>query len=159
MRHSRPWVYRWITRYELWAQDRADRPHHLARQVGEAVERMVVQTHRQLKSTSNPLGFWGAEAIHDALLDLGVRSLPLSRTIHRILVRHHVVTRKRRDRSRRGPVLPVPIAHRQNDVQQIDFIAGHYLASQSLLVVVNRKDVARGLVSGTVPSFCKWTTT
>jgi hypothetical protein len=43
-----------------------------------------------------------------------------------------LVTRKRRDRSRR-PVLPVPAAHRQNDVHQLDFIVGHYLASQSPL--------------------------
>lgn len=154
MRRSRSWVYRWIRRYEsggpLWSQDRSHRPHHLVRQVSVAIERMVVRIHRQLKSKRNPLGFWGAEAIHHALTDLGVRPLPSSRTIHRILVRRHLVTRKRRDRSRRGPLLPVPAAHRQNDVHQLDFIVGHYLASQLPFVVINRKDVASGLVSGTI---------
>jgi hypothetical protein len=111
---------------------------------------MVVHIHRKLKSKRNPLGFWGAEAIHHALTDLGVRPLPSSRTSHRILVRHQLVTRTRRDRSRRGAVLPVPAAHRQNDVHQLDFIVGHYLASQSPLVVLSRKDVASGLGSGTV---------
>lgn len=134
----------------MWDQDRSHRPHHPIRKVSGAVERMVIHMHRQLKSQRNPLGFWGAEAIHHALTDLGVRPLPSSRTIHRILVRHQLVTRKRRDRSRHGPVLPVPAAHRQNDVHQLDFIIGHYLAPQSPLVVVNRKDVASGLVSGIV---------
>lgn len=114
-----------------------------------AFERVVVQIHRKLKGTRNPLGFWGAEAIHNELADLGVRPLHSIRTIHRILVRHKLVTRTRRDRSRRGPSLPTPPACRQNDVHQLDFIVGHYLASRHPVVILNRKDIASGLVGGT----------
>jgi len=121
----------------------------MARQVSDSFERLVIRIHRRLKSTRNPLGFYGAEAIYNDLTDLGIHPLHSIRTIHRILHRHRLVTRKRRDRSRRGPILPGPMARRQNDVHQVDFIVGHYLASRRPLVVLNRKDMATGLVFGT----------
>ena len=52
--------------------------------------------------------------------------------------------------TRKGPPLPCPLAHRQNDVHQIDFIVGHYLSSQRPVVILNRKDVATGLGGGMV---------
>jgi hypothetical protein len=113
-----------------------------------AFERLVVRVHHKLKSTENPLGFCGAEAIAQELADLGVRPMHSIRTIHRILVRHKLLTRLRRDRSRKGPLLPLPVAARQNDVHQIDFIVGHYLATRCPIVVFNRKDAATGLVAG-----------
>jgi hypothetical protein len=121
----------------------------MARQVSVSFEHMVVRIHRKLKGNRNPLGFYGAEAIYNELAALGVRPLHSIRTIHRILVRHTLVTRKRRDRSRKGPRLPCPSAPRQNDVHQIDFIVGHYLAARRPVVILNRKDVATGLVAGT----------
>lgn len=114
-----------------------------------AFERLVVQVHRKLKGKANPLGFCGAEAIYQELADLGVRPLHSIRTIHRILVRTNLLVRKRRDRSRKGPALPCPIPTRLNDVHQMDFIVGHYLASRCPIVVCSRRDVATGLVAGT----------
>jgi hypothetical protein len=121
----------------------------MARQVSASCERLVVRMHRTLKGTRNPLGFCGAEAISHELADLGVHPVHSIRTIHRILVRHALVTRPRRDRSRKGPSLPCPMAQRQNDVHQIDVIVGHYLAPRRPVVILNRKDVATGLVAGT----------
>lgn len=121
----------------------------MARQVLPAFERLVVRIHRQLKGKANPLGFYGAEAIYNELVELGVRPMHSIRTIHRILVRNHLLIRKRGDRSRKGPALPGPIAGRLNDVHQMDFIVGHYLASRRSVVVFNRRDVATGLVAGT----------
>ena len=147
-------MYRWTKRYEpgtdQWYQDRSHRPHVLARQVSALFERQVVRMHHKLKGTGNPLGFCGAEAIYHELANLAVHPLHSIRTIHRILVRHALVTRPRRDRSRKGPSLPCPMAQRQNDVHQIDFIVGHYLAPRRPVVILNRKDVATGLVAGTV---------
>jgi len=153
LKRSREWVYRWTGRYgrgeALWYQDRSHRPHVIARRVRASFERLVVRVHRKLKSKRNPLGFWGAEAIFNELADLSVRPLHSIRTIHRILVRHKLLTRRRRDRSRTGPALPGPTARKQNDVHQIDFIVGHYLAAQHPVVIFNRKDGVTGLVAGT----------
>lgn len=120
----------------------------LARKVSPAFERLVVRVHCKLKGPSNPLGFCGAEAIYHELVELGVRSPHSIRTIHRILVRNQLLVRKRRDRSRKGPTLPAPIPSKLNDVHQLDFIVGHYLASRCPVVVVSRRDVATGLVAG-----------
>jgi hypothetical protein len=49
-----------------------------------------------------------------------------------------------------GPPLPCPMVRQQNDVHRIDFIVGHSLSSQRPVVVLNRKDLATGLVGGTV---------
>lgn len=147
-------MHKWICRYQrggkTWFLEQSTRPHQLPRRVSPTFERLVLRTHTRLRSRRNPLGFYGAEAIAHELLALGIRSLPSIRTIHRILVRHHRVIRKRRDRSRKGPPLPGPLVGQQNDVHQIDFIVGHYLSSQRPVVVLNRKDLATGLVGGTV---------
>ena len=153
LQRSRDWIYRWKARYEsgesLWYQDHSHRPPVMARKVRPAFERLVVRVHRKLKGRANPLGFCGAEAIYHELADLGVRPLHSIRTIHRILVRKNLLVRKRRDRSRKGPTLPVPIPHRLNDVHQLDFIVGHYLAPHRPVVILNRKDLATGWVAGT----------
>lgn len=121
----------------------------MARRVSATFEQAVIRTHARLTSPRNPLGFYGAEAIAHALADLGVHPVHSIRTIHRILARHKLVTRTRRDRSRRGPGLPTPPARRQNDVHQLDFIVGHYLGARRPVVILNRKDMATGLVAGT----------
>lgn len=121
----------------------------MARRVSATFEQAVIRTHARLTSPRNALGFYGAEAIAHELADLGVRPLHSIRTIHRILVRHKLVTHPRRDRSRHGPRLPTPPARRQNDVHQFDFIVGHYLGTRRPVVILNRKDMATGLVGGT----------
>jgi len=150
---SRDWIYRWKARYEsgehLWYQDRSHRPHVIARKVVPAFERLVVWVHRKLKDKAHPLGFCGAEAIYNELADLEVRPLHSIRTIHRILVRNKLLVRKHRDRSRKGPALPGPAPKKLNDVHQMDFIVGHYLASRHPVVVFSRRDAATGLVAGT----------
>jgi hypothetical protein len=132
--------------------DRSKRPHKIARRVSGSFERFVIRIHAKLKGKANPLGFYGAEAIYDELTDLGIHPLHSIRTIHRILSRRQLLTRKRRDRSRKGPILPCPTARRPNDVHQLDFIVGHYLASQRPVVILNRKDMVTGLVCGTEES-------
>lgn len=149
---SREWAHKWIRRYRSgstsWFLEHSTRPHRSARRVSDTFERAVLRTHAWLVSQRNPLGFHGAEAVYQALADLGVRPVHSIRTIHRILVRHHLLRRKRRDRSRRGPGWPAPLVRRQNDVHQMDFIVGHYLAARRPVVVLNRKDLATGFVGG-----------
>lgn len=112
-------------------------------------EQAVIRAHARRTSPRNPLGFYGAEAIAQESADAGVRPVHSIRTIHRILARHKLVPRTRRDRSRRGPNLPTPPARCLNDMHHLDFIGGHYLAARRPGVIVNRKDLATGLVGGT----------
>ncbi|MDF0674335.1 MAG: leucine zipper domain-containing protein [Nitrospira sp.] len=153
LRRSREWGHKWIRRYRqggpTWFLERSRRPHQIARRVSATFEQAVIRTHARLTSPRNPLGFYGAEAIAHELADVGVSPVHSIRTIHRILARHQLVTRRRRDRSRRGPSLPTPPARRQNDVHQLDFIVGHYLGARRPVVILNRKDIATGLVGGT----------
>jgi hypothetical protein len=121
----------------------------MARRVSATCEQAVIRTHGRLTSPRNSLGFSGAEAIAHELADLGGRPVHSIRTIHRSLARHKLVTRTRRDRSRQGPSPPTPPACCYNDVHQIDFIVGHYLGAWRPVVILNRKDMARGLVGGT----------
>ena len=153
LRLSQEWVYKWIWRYReagpTWFQEGSRRPHQMVRRVDATFEEAVIRTHARLTSPRNPLGFYGAEAIAQELADLRVRPLHSIRTIHRILVRHKLVTRTRRHRSRRGPSLSTPSVRRQNDVHQLDFIVGHYLGARRPVVILTRKDMATGLVGGT----------
>jgi hypothetical protein len=123
-----------------------------ARKVSPAFARLVIRVHRTLNGNAKPLGFCGAAAIDHELADVGVRPCHSIRTIHRILVRNKRLVRTRRDRSRKGPVLPGPMPKRLNDVPQLDFIVGQYLASRGPIVVCHRKDVATGRVAGTEES-------
>lgn len=153
LRRSREWAHKWIRRYRSgstsWFLEHSKRLRRCARRVSDAFEQAVLRTHAWLISPRNPLGFHGAEAIAQALAELGMHPLHSVRTVHRILVRHHRLSRKRRDRSRQGPGWPTPLARRQNDVHQMDFIVGHYLAARRPVVVLNRKDLATGFVGGT----------
>ncbi|MFY4730130.1 helix-turn-helix domain-containing protein [Nitrospira sp. BLG_2] len=110
LRRSREWVYKWIWRYRqgepTWFLERSRRPHQMARRVSATFEQAVIRTHARLTSPRNPLGLYGAEAIAQELADAGVRPVHSIRAIPRILARRKLVTRPRRDRSRRGPNCP-----------------------------------------------------
>jgi len=151
---SRQWVYKWAARYEAhdrgWATDRSRRAHRIANRVAPTVEQLVLRVHRRLASQRNPLGFTGADAVSEALADLGGPVPCSARTIHRILARHGLLQRRRRDRSQRGPDLLLPIACVENDVHAVDFIVGHYLPGGRPVVVFNRQDRAVGVVASWV---------
>jgi hypothetical protein len=54
-------------------------------------ERLVVLVHRKLKSTENPLGFCGAEAIAQELADRGVRPMHKGSIESGLVIKHFVV--------------------------------------------------------------------
>jgi len=56
-----------------------------------AFERLALRVHRKLKSTENPLGFCGAEAIAQELADLGVRPMHKGSTGSGLAIKHFVV--------------------------------------------------------------------
>src|SRR5438477_3906862 len=78
-------VLRWVRHAEGQRLDRvdwSDRPHtpHKTRRTALAIEDQVLELRRELRQDSD-LGFYGAEAIRDALAERKVQPLPSLRTI------------------------------------------------------------------------------
>jgi transposase len=95
--HSRPWVYKWIARYQAngagreWLADESRSPHHNSRQLpGEVVEAVkLARLHLY-----NQALFCGAQAISWELEALKVSPLPSLRTISRIVSREGLTHRR-----------------------------------------------------------------
>lgn len=97
-------VQRWLARagrhrldHVDWSS-RARVPHRMPRHASPETETSVLICRKQLKEES-PLGFYGANAIHEALQSDGrVDAVPSVRTIGRILARNGVLDGRRRTR-------------------------------------------------------------
>jgi len=97
-------VQRWLVRAGNSNLDRVDwssrprTPHRMRRHTSPETETAVLTCRRQLKEES-PLGFYGADAIHETLpSDDRINSVPSIRTIGRILARNGVLDGRRRSR-------------------------------------------------------------
>src|SRR6267142_3634605 len=95
--YSRPWVYKWVERYqasteqEHWQQDQLRAPHSNPRQLpGEVVE--AVKLARL--SLYNQGLFCGAQAISWELKELGFEPVPSLGSISRILSREELTHRR-----------------------------------------------------------------
>ena len=109
---SRPTGYRWIERYRACGvggiAERSRRPHRSPRQTVVALERQVVEARKRYPD-------WGARKLQVVLGRDGVK---LTRsTIHRILLRHHLV----RDQDRHPPAVQRFERSRPNELWQMDF--------------------------------------
>lgn len=105
---------------------RSRTPHRMPRHTSPETETAVLTCRRQLKEES-PLGFYGADAIHEALSsDDHTNSVPSVRTIGRILTRHGVLDGRRRSRS----VAPSPgwylvdVARGRAELESFDIVDG-----------------------------------
>src|SRR6266446_2334746 len=81
-------VAHWVERAKGQRLDRVDfadrsRAPHQTRRTAIPLEDLVLQTRRDLAQSD--LGALGADAIHQALVDQGIATVPSVRTINRIL--------------------------------------------------------------------------
>jgi transposase InsO family protein len=103
---SRPTGYKIFNRYKDFGldglQDRSRRPYRHANRLLFQVERVIVAIKREHPS-------WGARKIRDKLLgDLPIIHPPARSTVHAVLDRHDLVTRKKR---RRHKAQGTPLVH------------------------------------------------
>jgi transposase InsO family protein len=103
---SRPTGYKIFNRYKDFGldglQDRSRRPYRHANRLLFQVERVIVAIKREHPS-------WGARKIRDKLLgDLPIIPPPARSTVHAVLDRHDLVTRKKR---RRHKAQGTPLVH------------------------------------------------
>jgi putative transposase len=126
---SRKTGYKWLDRYARLGPeslaDRSHRPDACPHATAPAVIREILQLRKAWR--------WGARKLHELLLEAHpAAEVPATATIHRILVRHGRVRRRRRARVRAHPGRPqTPIAG-PNVVWSVDFKGqfrlgnGHY---------------------------------
>ncbi len=145
--HTRPWVYKWIERYEAsstpleWYAERTRVPHSNARQLPRAVVEAVKLARLHLYNQGL---FCGAQAISWELEELGVSPLPSLRTINRVLSREGLTHRRTGRYEPKGKKYPQLCAQRANQVHQTDYVGPCYLRGPVRFYSLNSVDVGTG---------------
>jgi transposase InsO family protein len=140
LKRSRPWVYKWIRRYDpdnpTWYREQSRRPHSHPRQVRPAIEQQILDTRQALIQQGL---FCGAQAIQWELDDVLADEVPSLSTINRVLARHQCTERVSRPKPQ--PVYPIIAARRPNDCHQADIVGPCYLAGGMRFHSLNVVDV------------------
>jgi transposase InsO family protein len=129
------WFHKWWRRYlgagpeGLYDLSRSN--HHVAQRIPPELERAILSIRRRLQAHATPATRYcltGAAAILAELKALGIRPLPVERTIERVLERNGLTA----PRVRLAPLLPRqqypgPQARASNDLHQVDLVGPVYL--------------------------------
>lgn len=155
--YGRPWVYKWIERYQgrgeanHWPADQTRRPHSNSRQLpGEVVEAVKLA---RLHLYNQGL-FCGAQAISWELEALQVSPLPSLRTISRIVSREGLTHRRTGRYEPKGKPYPKLLGQQANEVHQSDYVGPCYLSGPLRFYSMNSVDLATGRCAVT-PVFSK----
>jgi len=155
--YGRPWVYKWIERYQgrgeanHWPADQTRRPHSNSRQLpGEVVEGVKLA---RLHLYNQGL-FCGAQAISWELEALQVSPLPSLRTISRIVSREGLTHRRTGRYEAKGRPYPKLVGQQANEVHQSDYVGPCYLSGPLRFYSMNSVDLATGRCAVT-PVFSK----
>jgi len=151
LKRSRPWVYRWVSRYDVRCpeeslQDRSCVPKTTQEGYPKKIKEMVLQSRRARQEGKLPkyqYALIGAEAIYYELRELNVSPLPPPRTIHSWLRQAGLVKeRKGETRKSPNPTYPVLSCKAVNAIHQLDLKGPFYLkgSSQKYYLVVLRDE-------------------
>jgi len=127
--------------------DRPHTPHHTQR-TEAVIEDLVLQLREELRRHSD-LGFFGAQAIRDALEQRQASPLPSLRTIGRILSRRGVLDGRKRVRRKPPPLgwyLP-EVAAGKKELDSFDAVEGLKIKGGPLVEVLNGVSLHGGLVA------------
>jgi len=146
LHRSERWVFKWLARYDpnddAWARSESRAPETVANKTAPEVEALILEVRQRLQA--NPWAQIGATAIAWELRKLGMRAVPPSWTIERILQRAGVPRRPRRERRvPKGTPYPAPPALLPNACQEADLIGPRHLAGAIPFFVLNAIDLAR----------------
>lgn len=145
--YSRPWVYKWVARYQAsseqagWQEEQTRAPHSNPRQLaGEIIEAVkLCRLHLYNQGL-----FCGAQAISWELEALQVTPLPSLRTISRIVQREGLTQRRTGRYEPKGKRYPKLLGQRANEVHQSDFVGPCYLSGPLRFYSLNSVDIATG---------------
>jgi transposase len=153
-------VQKWVRRASGQRLDRvnfsdaARGGRRAARATSKRMEDLILRVRRHLKLFSD-LGEFGAAAIQHELLQRGVKRIPTTRTIGRILVRRGALdgrARVRRPPPPQGWYLP-RVATRQAELDSFDFVEGLVIRGGTDVMVLNGISLHGGLCGSWVRSF------
>jgi IS30 family transposase len=163
LQRSRPWVDRWISRYEPDAptaslQDHASAPKHARWAYPERIKRLAIQIRLERESRRRPKykhSLVSAQAIYYELRELGISPLPLPRTMHVWLKQAgRIPERKPKSRKPPNPTYPVLPCKAVNDVQQLDLKGPFYLkgSPRKHYLAVLRDEISKKTALGALPN-------
>jgi putative transposase len=138
VQRSRPWVCRWITRYEgdaptVSLQNHSRAPQRTSWSYPDRIKRMVIQLRMERergKRAKYQYALVSAQAIYYELKELPVSPLPSPRTIHLWLKQAGRIA-EHKSRKAPNPTYPVLRCQAVNDVQELDFKGPFYLKDHS----------------------------
>lgn len=154
LKTSRPWVHRWISRYDVRCpeeslQDRSCAPKTIQESYPKEIKEMVLRSRKERQAGKGPkyqYALIGAEAIYYELRQLNVSPLPPPRTIHSWL-RQAGLVKKRKGETRKAPnpTYPVLPCKSVNAIHQLDLKGPFYLKghSQKHYLVVLRDEYGK----------------
>lgn len=153
MDRSQPWVRKWVARYdptdESWAVSQSRAPKTVANRTDAETEALVLEVRKHL--AEDPWAQVGSSAIVWELVKLGVDDPPPLRTIERILARHGVSRRPRRQRyTPKGTPYPTPPVGDPNACQQGDTVGPRHLEGGKVFYAFNVVDVGRRKAAGEI---------
>jgi putative transposase len=138
LKRSRPWLDRWLERYDPGDVERSLSDHKSGPKQGgspwSAEIRQQVIDMRKARSQEEKwrYAFIGAQAIHLELKALGSPEVPPVRTIHSWFVQANLVDRRgKQPEKHTSKPIPLPVADVVNRVQQLDLKGPLYLENCS----------------------------
>ena len=140
---SRAWLYKWIRRYreddDSWNKSRSRCPHSCQHRTPFEIEEIVKMIRLSLYNQGL---FCGAQAIQWEMEDLGVKPLPSTRTINRILSRNELTHRRTGKYKAKGTAYPGLPSMFPNQTHQADLVGPCYLKGPIRFYSLNVIDTA-----------------
>ena len=126
LKKSRPWFYKWLSRYENdpqgnWFTEHSRRPHRVKPTFSSEVEELVVQIRHKLENTL--YAQVGATSIQWELSKLNIEPLPIW-TIDRIIKKHNLACKKPKASKKQNEYPDYSRAY----THQMDIVGPRYLA-------------------------------
>lgn len=139
MKRSRPWLDRWLGRYDPGDVEGSLSDHKTGPRQGHSpwsanIRQQVIKMRKARSQEPQwRYAFIGAEAIHLELKSLGSPEVPPVRTIHHWFVEEGLVDHpaKRSEEKEASKPIPLPAADAVNQVQQLDLKGPVYLKGSS----------------------------
>ena len=152
---SRSWLYKWIGRHlendDTWSESRSRRPRSISSYTSAEIEEIVKMVRLNLYNQDL---FYGAQAIHWEMEELGVKPLPSIRTINRILNRNELTHRRTGKYEAKGTAYPKLLSLLPNQTHQADLVGPCYLKGPVRFYSLNVIDTAT-VRCGLYPSLSK----
>jgi putative transposase len=140
---SKSWLYKWIGRHlendDAWSESHSRRPVSVSTYTSAEIEEIVKMVRLNLYNQDL---FYGAQAIHWEMEELGVKPLPSIRTINRILSRNELTYRRTGKYEAKGTAYPKLPSLLPNQTHQADLVGPCYLKGPVRFYSLNVVDTA-----------------